>query len=352
MKVLGFIAALAVIGTAANGQVKSYKITGGTAVEGTTVAYSLPRTAIKVRLVVERSQVLAGPYARYAQKYLGVATAPLTDKDNYRIIGSSLAYFEEADPSAVYALDGTDRTAVKLYGFSSETAKLAGVDGVTIAVDRFKSDDPNEIIFKDLGILPIFGEQEIQTITKSVNEAGEEVDLPVTKTEVIDKSMEDMAADASEAIFTLRKRRFDLVTGDLGENVFGAGLPAALAEMERIEKEYVALFLGKHITQTIVRELEVIPDGDKSTVMVCRFSDSKGVLPDADLSGRPIVLEMTPEKKAQNLAIPRKSTAKGSIAYRVPDVVVARLMDGKEELLKERIPVYQFGSTVEVPTTF
>ena len=43
------------------------------------VSIAQPRTILAVDVTVERDQTLTGPYARYAQKYLGVR-APLADK--------------------------------------------------------------------------------------------------------------------------------------------------------------------------------------------------------------------------------------------------------------------------------
>ena len=87
-----------------------------------------------------------------------------------------------------------------------------------------------------------------------------------------------MAQDAANAIFSLRRHRIDLVTGEAGENVFGAGLKAALEEIDRLEQEYLSLFLGKQFRQRIVREFSVVPSKDEPATVVCRFSDTAGLL--------------------------------------------------------------------------
>ncbi|HAY31196.1 DUF4831 family protein, partial [Alistipes sp.] len=68
--------------------------------------------------------------------------------------------------------------------------------------------------------------------------------VPIDKQSTVEKSAESMAADAANMIFSLRRHRLDLVTGEAGENVFGGGLKAALDEISRLEQEYLALFLG------------------------------------------------------------------------------------------------------------
>ena len=52
---------------------------------GLTVAQ--PRTILAVDVTVEHDVTLSGPYARYAQKYLGVR-APLTDKTVWSVTGA------------------------------------------------------------------------------------------------------------------------------------------------------------------------------------------------------------------------------------------------------------------------
>ena len=57
------------------------------------VVVSQPRTILAVDVTVERDQTLTGPYARYAQKYLGVR-APLTDKTVWSVTGAQIALLD------------------------------------------------------------------------------------------------------------------------------------------------------------------------------------------------------------------------------------------------------------------
>ena len=56
--------------------------------QGATV--SDPRTTLAVDVVAECDRILAGPYARFAQKYLGVR-APMTDKVAWTLRSASVA---------------------------------------------------------------------------------------------------------------------------------------------------------------------------------------------------------------------------------------------------------------------
>ena len=61
------------------------------------IVVSQPRTVLAVDVTAERDVTLSGPYARYAQKFLGVR-APLTDKMSWAVTGASVALL---DPKAV-----------------------------------------------------------------------------------------------------------------------------------------------------------------------------------------------------------------------------------------------------------
>lgn len=327
-------------------QVSAFPQGGGSAAVD---AYTLPRTVVTATVVVEREVILCGTYARYAAQYLGISGAAMSDKQNYRIIDASLGYYEEPDPTQTYQLgrpvDANSRAFHWLSAVRPGQQLLADArfqDAVT----------GNNNPFTDVSLNPLYG----KTVERNGLADGEGFgELPVNRTSVVEKSTEQLAADAANAIFTLRKRRFDLVMGEMGEHVFGAGLPAALQEIDRLEAEYLSLFIGKRYTQRIVRTYSVLPSA-KGAAIVCRFSPTKGLVPETDLAGRPLVIEMTPESSAGAGANAHAGSAgakKGTtISYRIPSVQMVKLVDGTEELARERIPVFQLGSFASAQAAF
>jgi len=299
----------------------------GAAVGGNAVTYSLPQTVISVSVTVQQETIKRGPYARYAQQYLGTV-AHLSDKEIYTILGATMSYASEADPAAVYVLDSPEKSPFDLYYPTPEG--FIAHDGQSHP--RFAPGSPGH--------------------PAQVEPAAGFEGIPVDKMSLSEPALEEAAAEAARTLFTLRKRRFDLVTGEAGENVYGAGMEAALAEMKRLEDEYTALFLGKRTVRRITRTYDVVPEAGKNTLIVCRFNETGGLLPEGDLSGRPIVVNLMPENKAANTV--NRATgrdARGTIFMRIADIVRCQVMDDKTVLASERIPVYQFGQTVEVPVS-
>ena len=338
-----YIAALslACVAATASAQVKTYK--SPVIKTSNTVAYALPQTTLKVTVVAERECVRTGPYARFAQKFLG-AIAPLADKDMYRIVSARIGYTEEADPAAVYVLENPDKSPAQLYRSTPEGFVALPLDGTDPARDAFAPNAPRPG-------RPMPGDK--ITVISHIDSDTSFLKVPIDKNSTLQKSIESQAADAANTIFTLRKRRMELVTGEAGENVFGEGLKAALKEIDRLEQEYLALFLGKQYREKIVKEYEITPEKDKNNPIVCRFSETAGLLPASDLSGRPIVMEMTAENKTENSPLARRTSKdpRGMVSYRIADIVNCKLVDGKTEIAQQRVPIYQFGITVEIPVT-
>lgn len=261
----------------------------------TPPAYAVPQTTVKINVGIQKEDIKVGPYARYAQRYLGVI-APLSDKEVYTITGAEISY---ADP-------GEQTPAVMV-----AAATLDGGVPQVLSHTHSESDFPK--------VLP-------------------------DKMSATDRSLEDMARDAANTIFTLRRARLDLITGEAGENVFGEGLRAALEEIDRIENEYLSLFLGKQSISTSVKTFNVVPEEGKNNYIVFRFTAEDGLLPENDLSGNPVVLSLTPVEVPASIGPVRGQ--KTIRYYRLPARMEAVVTDGSDDMARDIIPVYQFGATI------
>lgn len=257
------------------------------------VAIAQPRTILAVDVTVERDLTLTGPYARYAQKYLGVR-APLADKTTWSITGAQIALLDR------------------------DTYLNAGVPA--------------------------------PASTRTFNHAASDEEfarLQPDKTDMTTPALEDAARAAANQIFSLRRHRIELITGEAGENVFGEGLKAALAEIDRMEQSYLELFLGKRTVSTETRRYVVYPQSDKKQYIVCRFSAAAGLLPESDLSGDMVLLQIEP---SGNTATAVEASAKESntVTCRVADPSVCTVIAGGREYARAVLPLFEFGRTINV----
>ena len=156
--------------------------------------------------------------------------------------------------------------------------------------------------------------------------------------------MQTAARNAAAAIFSLRKHRLDLISGEAGENVFGAGLPVALERLDRLEQEYLELFLGRRVVTTETRRFRVTPAEGKLQQIVCRFSPDAGLLPANDLTGDIVLLQYEPQGMAVDEAGVRPTSS--TIPYRIAALTRCSLIAAGQEQAAQVLPVFQFGRTI------
>lgn len=294
--------------------------------------YITAKSGVNVTITVVKEKIEKGPYAKFAQQLLG-ATAPLSNRESYSITAASISGFTEGDPSNIYTLSDPKSLPIEAVGVDLNLS----TEGSKVPASGVASESTNAPIFSDLSITPI-----VYAPNGSVS---------IDRTGTREKSVEEMAIEAANTIFTLRKRRFDLITGENSDNVFGAGLAAAIEEMNRLESEYIALFVGKKSTQTREYTFDVLPKSGQNNYVVCRFTKSGGVVDSGDVSGEPILLVVTPEGGVKQPAATKGTATKGAVTYRVADMADCKLLNSSELLVSKRLPILQFGATIDVLTT-
>lgn len=310
----------------ATAQVSAYKQGVGAAADG----YVLPRTVVTGTVTVEREVIVRGPYARFAAQYLGVTGAPMSDKESYKILGAALSWTTEPDPAFAFTIEDKGGAVAKVFRWLDPVV----VEQPAVAADKnFEG--------AKIGNLPPF--TDLGTSTWVDRSQG---GLAVDRTSAVEKSTEQLAADAAGVIFRIRKSRLDLITGESGEYVFGEGLRAAIEEMARLEQEYLSLFLGKRYVQRTTHRFSALPEVGKNRVVAFRFSETKGFAESSDLSVPAYNLEFKAEE-AQAASVTKRSGK--MVLYRIPSVERVTLTNGTETLASERVPVFQKGVMVETP---
>lgn len=168
----------------------------GTYMDNGEFVVGTAETVLAADITVRCEKIVCGPYARYAQKFLGLR-APLTDKTVYTVADAAIALM----PGERYVTAGELPAST----CRVESYEAQGADFARLQTDRLDMTEPD---------------------------------------------LQTAARNAAAAIFSLRKHRLDLISGEAGENVFGAGLPVALERLDRLEQEYLELFLGRRVVTT------------------------------------------------------------------------------------------------------
>lgn len=311
------------------------------------LTYSLPSTTITLEVEAVQEKFYAGPYAKYAEKYLGIK-ARQQDETSYQLTAVRMTPYVEADQSRRYALNvkkgEIEATFLKL----SAEGLISFADGnfATESVWRFPTRTSGD--FSDMGVTSNLT-SESTTLYRSTKTDR----VAVSQNMIVEKTPEKRAAETARMILGLREKRLQIVTGDTDATYSGEAMGAAIEEITRLEKEYMTLFIGYSEYQTQTMKFEVIPEADRESQMYIAFrlSDTSGLVPADNLSGKPIVMEIVPQEFAQPEVTPLESrNAKDVEAYyRIPAICTVKLIDSGNVLLQNRMPIYQLGKESSLP---
>ena len=301
-----------------------------------TVTYSLPQTTVTVEVDAVQENFFAGPYAPYAKRFLGIDVRE-TDASRSYVKEVRLVTRVEADPKARYSVDTKgveDRfLALTSQGLVSFQDKLEAGD----LVWRFNPQPE-----ADFGTKGVTSQTrtETRTIWKEVETDTAFVRVPVEEAYQVQKTPEMKAQEAADMVLKARKERFNISIGNTDATFSGEALGAALAELDRVEKEYLTLFTGYTVSREQHGSFDVVPSPEDRMYRypAFRLSNRDGLV--AEGAGSVYNLEFEPTQVAD--PAPAKDT-RNVIHYRIPAVCNVTLTNGGKVLFESRIPVYQLG---------
>ena len=307
-----------------------------------TVTYSLPQTTLTVEVDAVQESFFAGPYAPFAKKYLGIQVR----QDDYAkasIREVRLVSRLEADPEARFAIDLKSGDERFLELTSLGLVSLPSRPEAEAAVWRF--DPQPSADFGSLGATSTT-QREVRTTWKEVRTDSTFSRVPVQETIEVERTPEMKAKEAADLILKARRERFNISTGNTDATFSGEALGAALAELDRIEKEYLTLFTGYTVTREQHGSFDVVPSASarKQQYAAFRLSDRDGLVQSG--TGTACYIELEPVEVAE---VAGAKDMKNAVHYRVPAVCNVRLTIGGKTLCETRIPVYQLGRESTLP---
>ena len=315
------------------------------------LTYSLPSTTIVLEVEAVQEKFYVGPYARYAEKYLGIK-ARQKDETTFQLTEIKITPLVEADQTKRYT------TNVKKGQIDATFLKLSSVGLISFSDAKFGDESvwrfPTETQgdFSGKGVSSNLTSQSA-TLYRSDNSASAYDKVSVQQDMLVEKTPEQRAAETANMILKLRKQRLQIVTGDTDATYSGEAMGTAIGEITRLEEEYMMLFTGYSEYQTQTMRFEVVPQADKTDQMYIAFrlSDTSGLVPADNLSGKPVIMEIVPQEFADpTVSEVEVKNAKEVLAYyRIPAICTVKLMDGANLLLQSRMPVYQLGRESSLP---
>lgn len=287
------------------------------------LVYSLPVTALEVKVTAKREIMTAGPYAAYARKYLGTDKVITRDGERWTITDVSVTPYGITDTENKYLMQ-LKPGALTYIGVSG--------DDMLLSINR-----------------------EPQQPAKPAQVASEtDVNVP-TGLEYLKYVNEDFTASQSsakqaqmiaESLMEVRDSHISLTRGTAETMpVDGKQLELMLNSLQAQEDALTAAFTGSTVSQTVTRSFTFTPDNEGNHTLF-RFSDFKGFTDADDYAGSPVTVGVritaegeVPADENGNV----KQLPKDAVRYCIPgnaDVTVTH--DGKL-LWNKNLAFSQFG---------
>ena len=188
------------------------------------LVYYMPQTVVDITLTYTVDSEEAGPYSRYAEKYLGAQDVISVNSQKAEIVGVRVESHSEAD--------------------LSRAVKVSARDGVRMQLLSLRE---NGVLYGyNVGVCP--AEERSEEALEVSSRVAQPETLPFTEEQLRAPGLAQQADAVAKQIYRIREARMYLLSGEI-ENApaDGRGLEVALKALSRQEKELVQLFTGKRI---------------------------------------------------------------------------------------------------------
>jgi hypothetical protein len=325
-----------------------------------SLVYGLPLTVFDIEVEVERRIEKPGPYARYAGDLLGIKEVINQEKETWTITGIKVNSSEELDPSEFYVIESntlfqTNVLALKRSGLILDLNPEIYEKGSENILVKASSNIQSG--FTDMGADEYFVVQS-DTLYKLVKLDTTFIRIPYLVEKKKQLTTDQLAEKAAKALLELRDGKHQILSGEA--TVFPQN-SAPLDEINKLENEYLALFVGKFWTEVKKFSYTIVPQKDNSgkPITLFKFSGQTGPADANGKSGIAVDVILVPAKKSKDLTIITKSLSGNEpvrkfdkLYYRMPEVVTMNIKMGDENLYNSRKLIYQFGEVIQLPANY
>ncbi len=324
------------------------------------IFYALPRTVIQVDIIVNKIQKVKGPYAEYADQMLGLSQVIPANSTEFELKDIRLSAGNEPDPSEYYFIripeKKRDRKSIEL--FLSDDGVIAGVGnfGQTIKKKKQESADLSTagINFPEVANPNVF--EQTDTVIKRISLDSTIIEQKFFRKTSSVKSIEQKAKEASEFILKLDESMYNLINGYQEVNYEKGTMEFMYNQMNSMKQDYLELFKGVTKVSDEVITFYFIADKNNPLETLCRFSTTKGILPQNAVSGDLIQMEATRANSTSPLksvteklnSSPRSSHG---LFYRIPAKADVVFKVGGQVKLETQFIINQLGVVTFLPAS-
>ena len=298
------------------------------------VQYVLPKTQLEITVEYTQNIQKAGPYARFASRYLGINESDVVLEDQTYYTLDRVFVTEKGIPNKEQSF---------LASFRARTTSpfvYLTEDGIICAINTEYIPEKENLLAANPQLQPELPRINPQSLfTEEYLRAG---------------SVTRMAEVAAKNIYKIRESRQDILTGEV-DNMpkDGEALRIVLSNLEAQEKIWTELFTGTTQSTKQTKRIIIDPVEELNNEVLFRFSKFLGVVDADDLSGSPVYLNL---RNLRTVEIPpadprRKAKEPESIVYNIPGKAEIEIYNGVNKIYSTTVNVTQFGTTQILATS-
>lgn len=320
--------------------------------------YSLPRTCLRVDIKITQTEKFKGPYAEYAEKFLGLSQVTLANNQEFAVESISMSSFQEPDPDEYYFVQSTgrakDRRVLQVFFAQS------GVIGSFSALTNSGGNNLEKVISSpekiDSELVNQNMYERVDTITKKISVDTATYEQKLLRKIATTKTPEQKAREAADFVLKLDESMYNLISGYQEVNYEKGTIEFMHRQMENLKNDYLELFKGYSRKTSQMLSFIVIPvddQGDFSSTFG-RFSIQSGFSTNEKAPGDAITIKVKGVGTTSALAGPVKQLSEASkpfkgIYYRIPEMASVSIELGRRVLMENRVPINQFGQVTYLP---
>ncbi len=350
-------------------KVTARKVDAGITVKDYAVYYSLPRTVIDLEVVVDKKITRPGPFAAYAERFLGLPGVPTRETTVYSISEIRVSSHAERDPGQMYRMETEGKNSGSCISLTAD-GLIRGIN-LPVNPEVAVSQEAAQKLFEKQFDYPKYPDLTMRkhteplpdTIYRVVRTDTSFIRIPLLRKLEGQKSLLNQAEEAAEVLMKLREGRFKLLNGEYAyvEND-GTRLPenesleVVIRELAAMEEAYVSLFAGRTQTEREVVKFTYTPLGHSPTesAILFSFSPQGGIEAPESGTAERVVIELSRNDisamdEVQWADEDPKAPRLQGLAYRMPEKSRVEIKKSGETLFAREFLVAQCGRVDFVP---
>ena len=296
------------------------------------ITYSLPQTAIQLKVKATMTKTEAGMFAPYAEKYLGLTDVAMTDQTKWELNSITLDGAAVPDTSRTYHILFSEKGQMPVFYLSEE--------GNLLSINR----EP-EIIVSD-------AEEE---------KPAKKAKLVLKATDVLSEEILKAGSKAKQAeltareIFSIRESKRNLLKGDVDNMpADGASFQIMIDNLNAQEEALLSLFEGVSQVEDVERVIEYVPTENVDNEVLFRFSGYEGFVDKDDLIGEPyyVSVNIIEDNRMEPVAVEgKKKAANNGIAFNIPGKASVKISYDGEVIAQTTMQMGQLGHVEQLPSS-